>query len=759
VQGQGVGTSGGGTGLRALRDLPRRRPELLGLLAVLAVALGIGRGLSAGLLGLGVVSGSAVALQALGMVLVHRSSGIVNFAQVQVGATAAVLFSEMVQRHEFLHFASFVCGPCVPGGADHPTGIAVALDYWLSFALAVGLAALLAYVAHAMLVRRFARAPRLVATVLTIGIAQLLGGIAAAVPSMFDSTTPGVQLSNPVPMPVRASVTVAPTTFTASDIAIVLSVLLACGGLAFFLARSRRGVAVRGAADNAQRARTLGVDVDSLGGVVWLIAGALSGVAACLEASSAGVHADTPLDVVTLVGILAAAVIGGFRSLPMVVAGALALGILEQGIHAGVNAPDVYNAVLLAVISLFLLLQRGVRSRAESEAAVGWLAAREVRPIPEALRRVPVVQTWLRWGAAAIAVVVLAYPIVMSPNDVATATRVCIDAMLGVSLLVLTGWGGQISLGQLAIAGIGAYVAAMVSAGTGVSFVIGVIAGAAAGMTAALLVGLPALRVRGLNLAVSTMAMALTVSLVVISGNYLGQLLPSQVRRPVLLGLALDDQRVYYYLCLLVLGGVLAATAALRRSRTARALIACRENEAAARALGVSPARVRLIAFAVSGAIAGIAGALLAYNEHGVHAPDLTPESGIAIFLMVVIGGMGSLWGPVLGALYIGFLLSSANALVAFLAAGGGVVFVLLVAPGGLVQLLAATRDALLRRVAVRHRIHAPGLLAQAAVEGHAAAPITPLRSGGDGGGRAYVPVRYRLDPEVPAAGGGGTGG
>jgi branched-chain amino acid transport system permease protein len=250
------------------------------------------------------------------------------------------------------------------------------------------------------------------------------------------------------------------------------------------------------------------------------------------------------------------------------------------------------------------------------------------------------------------------------------------------------------------------------------------------------------------------------VSLVVVSGNYLGQALPSTVQRPVLLGLDLEDQRVFYYVCLAVLAGVLVATAALRRSRTARALIACRENENAARALGVSPTRVRLIAFALSGALAGLAGGLLAYNEHGVHAPDLTPEMGVAVFLMVVIGGMGSLWGPVLGAVYLGFLLSSSNLLVSFLATGGGVVFVLLLAPGGLVQLLAATRDAMLRRVATRHRVHAPGLLAEAAVEGRAPAPITPLRSAGSGGGRAHVPVRYRLDAGAGSTGNaGGTGG
>jgi branched-chain amino acid transport system permease protein len=730
---------------------------VLALLALLVAAFVVGRGLSAGFAGLGVVSGAAVALQALGMVLVYRSDGIVNFAQVQVGATAAVLFSEMAQRREFLRFASFVCTPCVPGGAENASGAAVAADYWLSFALAVALSGLLAWLAHVMLVRRFARAPRLVATVLTIGIAQLLAGIAAAIPSMFGTDAPGVQPGNAVPLPLHVSLTIAPTTFTAADIARVVAVVIACAGLAFFLARSRRGVAVRGAADNPQRARTLGVDVDSLGGTVWLIAGLLSGVAACLAAASSGVHANTPLDVATLVGILAAAVIGGFRSFPMVVAGAVVLGILDQGIHAGVNAPDLFLALQLVVISLFLLLRRERRSRAEDDAATGWLASREVRPIPQSLRRLPVVQGWLRWGAVALAMVVLAYPVLMSPSDVETATRVCIFAMLGVSLLVLTGWGGQISLGQLAIAAVGAYVAAVAAAGSGVSFVVGLVAGAAAGAVAALLVGIPALRLRGLNLAVSTLAMALTVSLLLISGNYLGQALPATMQRPVLLGLDLDDQRVYYYLCLGLLAAVLAATAVLRRSRTARALIACRENERAARALGVSPTRVRLFAFAVSGALAGLAGALLAYNERGVHAPDLAPELSIGVFLMVVIGGMGSLWGPVLGAVYFGFLLSSSNPTLGFLASGGGVVFVLLLAPGGFVQLLAGTRDAMLRRVAMRHGISAPGLLGEAAVEGRAAAPIEPLRSGAGGAGRTWVPVRYRLDVEAnePGVGGG----
>ncbi len=714
----GGGTSGGAgppvrAVLDALRTWPRRRPDVLALLALLVAAFAIGRGLSAGFAGLGVVSGAALALQALGIVLVYRSDGIVNFAQVQVGATAAVLFSAMAQRREFLRFASFVCTPCVPGGAENASGAAVAVDYWLSFALAVALSGLLAWLAHVMLVRRFARAPRLVATVLTIGIAQLLAGIAAAIPAIFGTDTPGAQPGNAVPLPLNVSITIAPTTFIAADIARIVAVVIACAGLAFFL----------------------------------------SGVAGCLAAASSGVHANTPLDVATLVGILAAAVIGGFRSLPMVVAGAVVLGILDQGIRAGVNAPDVFLALQLGVISLFLLLRREHRSRAEDDAATGWLAAREVRPIPPALRRLPVVQAWLRWGAVALAVVVLAYPVLMSPSDVETATRVCIFAMLGVSLLVLTGWGGQISLGQLAIAAVGAYVAALAAAGTGVSFVVGVIAGAAAGAVAALLVGIPALRLRGLNLAVSTLAMALTVSLVLISGNYLGQALPGSVQRPVLLGLDLDDQRIYYYLCLALLASVLAATAALRRSRTARALIACRENEQAARALGVSPTRARLIAFAVSGALAGMAGALLAYNERGVHAPDLAPELSVGVFLMVVIGGMGSLWGPVLGAVYLGFLLSASNPLLGFLASGGGVVFVLLVAPGGFVQLLAGTRDAMLRRVAMRHRVSAPGLLAQAAVEGRAAAPIEPLRTGAGGAGRAFVPVRYRLDVDAPEPG------
>src|SRR5258708_24464882 len=287
----GGGSSGGaGPPVRAVpdapRSCPRRRPDVLAVLALLVAAFAIGRGLSAGFAGLGVVSGAALVLQALGIVLVCRSDGIVNFAQVQVGATAAVLFSAMAQRREFLRFASFVCTPCVPGGAENASGAAVAVDYWLSFALAVALSGLLAWLAHVMLVRRFARAPRLVATVLTIGIAQLLAGIAAAIPAIFGTDTPGAQPGNAVPLPLNVSITIAPTTFIAADIARIVAVVIACAGLAFFLQRSRRGVAVRGAADNPQRARTLGVDVDSLVGTAWLIAGVLSGVAGCLAAAS-----------------------------------------------------------------------------------------------------------------------------------------------------------------------------------------------------------------------------------------------------------------------------------------------------------------------------------------------------------------------------------------------------------------------------------------------------------------------------------------
>jgi ABC-type branched-subunit amino acid transport system permease subunit len=239
---------------------------------------------------------------------------------------------------------------------------------------------------------------------------------------------------------------------------------------------------------------------------------------------------------------------------------------------------------------------------------------------------------------------------------------------------------------------------------------------------------------------------------VLLNPRYLGDALPASLKRPSIIGLDLNDQRTFYYFVLvfLVLAGV--AVAGLRRSRIARALIAARENEAAAQAFGINLLRARLSAFAVSGFMAAVAGGLFAYSQNGVNLSSYDYHQSIKMFLMVVIGGTGSIAGPLIGAGYVGvadifgpdiyFLFASG-------AVGVGVVVLLLFAPGGLSDVAFKVRDAMLRRVADRYRIEVPSLLADRRGAGHRAPIAEKVR---DGGGGMFIPKRYRADGQWSVA-------
>ena len=733
---------------RALRTRLTGRLELLPLAAVLAAALLVPNGASPGVILLGVAGGAGLTLNALGLVLVYRSSRLINFAQVQFGSTSAVLFAELAGRHLLLRWFGIICPPCLGGGAGAALTV---VDYLLALAIAVAAAGLLAWLTYRLLVRRFARASRLVVTIATIGIAQLLAAVSGLVTAAFSgggadvagAAENGHILANPVPPPVNPTVTVGGVIIHAPDLATIAIALLACALLTAYLRLSRRGIAVRGAAENPERAATLGIDVDAVTGRVWVLAGLLSGIAACLATMTAGAGQGSVLSLPALARILAVAVVARFVSLPVAAAAGLVLGVVDSIFGFALSTvPQLFESVLVLVIGISLMLQREVRSRAATEVQTAWLAAREARPMPAALRALPAVRAWGRWLLGLAAVIVIGFPLVTAPGQTVTASAVMINAIIGLSLLVLTGWAGQISLGQFAIAGVGAYVAAVASAGAGVNMLVALLLGAVSGAAAAVVIGLPALRLRGLLLAVMTLAFALAVSDVLLSDNYLGAHLPQAVQRPVLLGIDLGDETSFYYFTAIVLGLVALAVVGMRRSRIARVLIACRENESAAQSLAINRTRVRLTAFAISGALAGLGGALLAFDQRGVDPLAFAPEASIAVFLMVVIGGLGSVWGPIAGAAYLGLISIAPIPFIDVVGTGGGVVALLLIAPGGLAELGIRLRDSVLRRYALRRGLDAPGLLPDRGDAERAPAPIAPLRGRG---GAAWVPRRYRL--------------
>jgi branched-chain amino acid transport system permease protein len=310
-----------------------------------------------------------------------------------------------------------------------------------------------------------------------------------------------------------------------------------------------------------------------------------------------------------------------------------------------------------------------------------------------------------------------------------------IFGIVAVSLVVLTGWAGQISLGQFGLVGAGALAVGGVISRHNIDFFFALAIGIVAGVVASLIIGLPAMRIQGLYLAVTTLAFCYAMQGYLLNPHYpIGKrLLPHGLRanvdRPVLWGrIDLENNRSYYYVCLALLVLVIFAAYSFRRNRSGRVLIAARDNQRAAPAYSINLVRTRLAAFAVSGGMAGMAGVLIVYLQHQVVSSSFGVFSSIGVFLATVIGGLTSVGFAVAGAIifeflqlfgprYYHFLGKNMISVVPLLVTGPLLILNLYFYPGGSAQAGFQQRDAFLRWVARRRGILVPSLVADKRVE------------------------------------------
>lgn len=632
---------------------------------------------SAGLFLRGVIVGALTALIALGMAITYRSNRIVNFAQGDLGTAPVVLV--------FLLMSSW----------GVPYGIAVAVGAISAVALGA--------IVELGVIRRFFRAPRLLLTVATLGLAQLLAAAGILLPLLFGEDR---LLAPRIEAPFDFDFTVGHgnqgVVFHANDLIALVTVPIVVIIFAILLRSSAVGVAVRASADSADRALLLGVPVKRLQTVVWAAAGLLAFVAVFLRAGVLGLPIDSTLSFDLLLRSLTALVLGGMTDLVAITAAATALGVLEVGIGANTSSPVLIDPILAAVVFVALIVVRRRRtSRVALDDVSTWRASEDVRPIPDAVARQPLVRL-VRWGSiAAVAAVAIALPHLLSVDRSLKASALLIYAILGLSLVVLTGWAGQVSLGQIGFFALGAALGAKATQDWGLDLMLALVLVAVAGAVVAVIVGLPALRRRGLELAVITLAFALAMTAYFLNPSFFDWVPDTRIDRPPLFGqISIDSATGMYYLSLVVLACCLAGLQGVRRSRTGRALVALRDNERGAQAYALDPTRVRLVAFAMSGALAAIAGCLLAQHEQAYDPQLFGPFQNLAIFTMVIVGGVAAPAGAVLGALYLlgtrWFLPTNWQ----LLASGLGVLLILLVLPEGLGGLVYRLRDRLIRRVA-----------------------------------------------------------
>jgi len=552
----------------------RGRRAALGAAAVLVVWVIAGAllpsGAPFGVILLGLVLGGLYGLTAMGLVLIYRSSRIINFAQVEIGVLAATVAQVMVRGWHQSYFLAV------------PIGIAVAL----------GTGALIDLV----VVRRFFNAPRLILTIATVGIAQILGAASIRIPSLVNKNLRAIQTFK---TPFHAQFTVGPIVFSGDHLLVMIVVPLVLLGLAWFFSSSDIGIAVRAAADSNERALLLGIPVRRLSLITWVIAAGLSGVASILSVPILGTDLGVIGGPIVLLPPLTAAVLARMESLPMAVVGGLGIGVFQQIVFWNYPRSSTVDVGLFAIILVALLVQRRRISRVDDAGLGGYVAVREVRPIPAVLRDLPEVR-WGRTGLlAAISAAAVLVPFLLSNGRVILLTYIALYGIITVSLVVLTGWAGQISLGQFAFVGIGAAVTASLLVNAGADFLLAAIVAAVAGAVAAVLVGIPALRIQGLFLAVATLAFAVPVSTFLLNSRYFPTLNPSQLKRPILLQrFNLDDPLTFYFVCVAGLLIAIALARNFRRSRAGRSVLAVRDNERGAAAYAISPVRAKLTAFA-----------------------------------------------------------------------------------------------------------------------------------------------------------------
>ncbi len=625
----------------------------------------------------GLIIGGLTALIALGMALVYRANRIINFAQADLGFAPAVLAYLLIDEV----------------GVAWPVAVVVGL----CSSVALGGAT------ERVVIRRFFRAPRLLVTIATIGLSQVLTALALLLPRLWDRRL----VSDRIPPPASATWRFGTVVFDLNDLLALIVTPLAVAVVVLLLRRTAAGIAVRASADDADRASLLGIPVHRLHTVVWASAAALAFVTMFLRGGILGLPTGEVLGFSVLLRSLVALMLGRLTNLVAVTTSAVALGVLELGI-AWDHSVQLVDPVLGVIVLVALFLQRRDAADADAGEASAWRAAEEVRPIPAELARLPVVR-FGRWiilaalvGAAAVV------PHVVTVDRSLRASALLIYALLGLSLVVLSGWGGHVSLGQVAFFAIGASVAAWVTNTEGADLFAGLVVAAAAGGLAALVIGIPASRIRGLALAVTTFAFSLATTSYLLNPEFFDWV-PDRgdriQRRPLLGGLEVSTPTEVFVLALAVLVLVGLGVRGIRNSRTGRVLVALRDNDRAAQAYGVDAPRTRLTSFALSGAIASMAGALFVHHQQAIDPSSYSPVQNLAVFTMVVVGGLSSVTGAVLGAL---FLLGTQYFLPSewqILASGIGVLAVLWLAPGGLATLPFGLRDRWLRRLAARHGV------------------------------------------------------
>jgi ABC-type branched-subunit amino acid transport system ATPase component/branched-subunit amino acid ABC-type transport system permease component len=554
------------------------------------------------LLGLGV--GALYSLASQGLIVIYRGSGVLNFALGAMGMVGVYLQWELHNEHGWAFIPSAIVG--------------------------VAFSALVGALTYVFIMRPLRRVSPLVRVIATLGVLTTLQAIAVlrygTSPKFVPSELPTKVLN------IHKTIAISEDRLILVGIAIVLTTVLW-----LLYKRTRFGVGTTAVAENERVASALGWSPDRIATINWALGSGIAGFAAILIAPIVTLQITVMTSLI--LAATAAALVAGFRSFPIALLAGIVIGIAQTELNRYVTQPGFGESVPFIVIIIMLVFRgQAIPLRDHFLQRLPSVGSGRIRPqvlIP------------------AVALVCLVIS-VLNPVWIDSVNVTIAYAVILLSIVVLTGYAGQLSLAQFAIAGFGAWIAGRLVATTDVSFLPAMVIAVLATVPVGALFALPAVRTRGINLAIVTLGLGVAIELMIfrnsaLTGNFIG----TRVGEANLLGWDIDSighparyaffSLALFLICALVLSNV-------RRGASGRRLIAVRTNERAAAALGIGVPAAKLYAFGLSAGIAALGGILYAFRLETIDYTQFTSFISILLVGLALIGGLGYLFGAMLGA-------------------------------------------------------------------------------------------------------------
>jgi sulfate-transporting ATPase len=553
------------------------------------------------LLGLGL--GALYSLASQGLMVIYRGSGVLNFAHGAIGMVGAYVAWELRTKHHL------------------PVPVA-----WGGGILAC---AALGALTHLLVMRRLRRASPLARIVATLGVLIV---VQAGAVLRYGAKITFVRSEFPKTVLRFWGITVPIDRFILVGIAAVLG-----AGLWALYRYTHFGMATSAVAENERAASSVGLSPDWLATTNWALGSALAGVAAILIAPIVQLQVTTITNLV--IAALATALVASFRSFPVAFAGGMLIGIGQSELTHYVHTTGVSSSLPFAVIILWMVVRgQALPLRDYFLQRLPAVGSGRVHPIAIAV------------AVAGASAVIISVPVRWQDAFVTTFAM----GLVLLSVVVITGYAGQLSLGQFALAGFGAWVAGRLVDAAGWPFWLALLAGAVAAIPVGFLFALPAVRARGINLAIVTLGLGTAMELMIFNnGKLVGGFSGTRIGKPHLFGWdinAVAHPGRYAIVCMVAFVIVALMVASMRRGRSGRRLLAVRTNERAAAALGISVPGAKVYAFAVSAGIAALGGTLLAFRKDVIlYGSEFQNFTSILAVAWSFIGGIGYLLGPIFG--------------------------------------------------------------------------------------------------------------